>query len=476
MISYRVGYFEEESQPWAVCSVPYNKDHDWRSLYKHDIDEIVYQNAYRKLAQKTQVVVQPSDDTFRTRLTHTLEVAQIADNFSYLLKLNRDLTKAISYGHDIGHPPFAHVGENTLDRLLGTYVDRSAQGLGVSKTDAENLVRDFRFKHPHNSRRVLQRKTKELSPLTLKSVIGHGWSPWKGCSNKTTVEEVESNIHSTLTDDLFLPCFEAQAVALSDQIASLNSDIEDLVHLLKSTDKIREKAFSLLNRSKVKGINKNNVKQIIDNCITPSKEKGAPKRGWGRKSRLGLAVGAIISNSKESTFLCTNYQESRKNPLTPPTEMAIALDILERAIRNFIYTNPDIRLRDAIAESATTFMFHAFLTLEFNIIDRNSKHLTDSLAKNMKKDYENWRCDYITENLKEMKDENAYSFPRMKKAGDKITDFWKTVSPAIFVIDYISEMTDRFVVHKVFSGHPLQEVLHAQFDRGFLNEQNIQSN
>ena len=90
---------------------------DLRTDFQRDRDRILHSKAFRRLKHKTQVFLSPFDDHFRTRLTHTLEVSQIARTISRALDLNEDLTEAIALGHDLGHTPFGHCGESVLDEL-----------------------------------------------------------------------------------------------------------------------------------------------------------------------------------------------------------------------------------------------------------------------------------------------------------------------------------------------------------------------
>src|SRR5215469_12583466 len=92
--------------------------HDFRTLYQRDRDRVVHSTAFRRLMHKTQVLVTQTNDHHRTRLTHTLEVAQIARTIARRLGLNEDLTEAIALSHDLGHPPFGHAGELALDDCM----------------------------------------------------------------------------------------------------------------------------------------------------------------------------------------------------------------------------------------------------------------------------------------------------------------------------------------------------------------------
>ena len=102
-----------------------------RTDFQRDRDRIIYSNAFRRLKHKTQVFIAPLGDHYVTRLTHTLEVSQIARTISRALNLNEDLTEAIALGHDLGHTPFGHVGEQVLNELFPRGFKHNEQSLRV---------------------------------------------------------------------------------------------------------------------------------------------------------------------------------------------------------------------------------------------------------------------------------------------------------------------------------------------------------
>ena len=104
-----------------------------RTCYQRDRDRIIHCKSFRRLKYKTQVFLTPMGDHYRTRLTHTLEVSQVARTLARSLRLNEDLAEAIALGHDLGHTPFGHIGENTLDKLLPGGFRHNEQSLRVAE-------------------------------------------------------------------------------------------------------------------------------------------------------------------------------------------------------------------------------------------------------------------------------------------------------------------------------------------------------
>lgn len=161
---------------------------DIRTDFQRDRDRIIHCKAFRRLKQKTQVFLAPEGDHYRTRLTHTLEVAQNARTIARALFLNEDLTEAIALGHDLGHTPFGHAGERALDHITEEYGG---------------------FYHNKQSVRVVERLEKNGKGLNL-------------------TKEVRDGIlnHQTKSAPMTL---EGKIVRLSDKIAYINSDIDDAI-------------------------------------------------------------------------------------------------------------------------------------------------------------------------------------------------------------------------------------------------------
>ena len=134
-----------------------------RPAFQHDRDRIIHSKSFRRLKHKTQVFLVPTGDHYRTRLTHTLEVSQIARTISKALHLNEDLTEAIALGHDLGHTPFGHAGEETLNEIVPggfNHADQSLRVVDLLEKDGEGLnltleVRDGILKHTKGRGEIL---------------------------------------------------------------------------------------------------------------------------------------------------------------------------------------------------------------------------------------------------------------------------------------------------------------------------------
>ena len=181
---------EAQLSPLATPSLPASRVHEeeectLRTPFQRDRDRIVHSKAFRRLKHKTQVFVAPEGDHYRTRLTHTLEATQISRTVARALRLNEDLVEAIGMGHDVGHPPFGHIGEDVLDRC-----------------GREHLGRGFR--HNEHSLRVVD----VLEGLNLTEPVRDGILRHSGGAGEPAT-------------------LEGKIVRLVDRIAYINHDIDD---------------------------------------------------------------------------------------------------------------------------------------------------------------------------------------------------------------------------------------------------------
>ncbi len=201
----RIFAWEEQFlAPEAARSYPARRqveepDSPLRTPFQRDRDRIVHSKAFRRLKHKTQVFVAPEGDHYRTRLTHTLEACGIARTVARALALNEDLTEAIGLGHDLGHPPFGHIGEEVLDEAM-----RERCGAG--------------FKHNEHSLRVVDALERDGQGLNLTEQVRDGILNHTGSRKPATLE--------------------GRIVKLVDRVAYINHDIDDALRagILDPTD------------------------------------------------------------------------------------------------------------------------------------------------------------------------------------------------------------------------------------------------
>ena len=176
-------------RPEAPCPI--------RTAFQRDRDRVIHAKSFRRLTYKTQVFIAPEADHYRTRLTHTLEVAQIARTIARALRLNEDLTEAIALGHDLGHTPFGHAGEHALDAVYREF-------------DPE-----ARFHHAEQSLRVVDVLEKDGQGLNLTFEVRDGIS-----HHSKGMEDLPRNSGGAAT-------LEGHVVMYADRIAYINHDIDD---------------------------------------------------------------------------------------------------------------------------------------------------------------------------------------------------------------------------------------------------------
>lgn len=195
----------------------------FRSCFQRDRDRIIHASSFRRLKHKTQVFIEHEGDYFRTRLTHSIEVAQVARTIAGALGLNVELTEAVALAHDLGHPPFGHTGEDALQRLMAPYggFDHNAQAIRIV-TSLERHYADF--------------DGLNLTWETLEGIAKHN-GPVTG---DIPYALAEYNARHDLELDTFASV-EAQVAALSDDVAYNSHDLHDGLRAeLFSTDELAE--------------------------------------------------------------------------------------------------------------------------------------------------------------------------------------------------------------------------------------------
>ncbi len=194
------------------------REYKFRTEFQRDRDRVIHSRAFRRLKHKTQVFVPYDGDHQRTRLTHTIEVAQLSRTIARALNLNEDLAEAIACAHDLGHTPFGHSGEKVLNKIMMGEDD-------IGNMPVELLKKGAGFKHSYQSLRVVDLLEKRyehnginLTNETREGIIKHtNWDP-----GRKYPDMIEKGLNLSIA-----PHFEAQVVAVADEVAQLAHDLED---------------------------------------------------------------------------------------------------------------------------------------------------------------------------------------------------------------------------------------------------------
>ena len=251
------------------------REEDVRTCYQRDIDRIVHSKAFRRLMHKTQVFLRPEGDHYRTRMTHTLEVARIASTITRALGLNEDLAEAIAMGHDLGHTPFGHAGEVALTRCLGKP-----------------------FRHNEQSLRVVDVLENDGAGLNLtyevrNGILRHTGDPWP----------------ETL---------EGMVVRRSDQIAYVNHDIDDAIRAgILTNDDIPHAITDVLGHNHSQRIN-----TLVTDAIFTSREAGT------------VALSPAVDNALK-TLRAFMFERVYRNPIAKAEESK-AQDMLQRMFEYYV--------------------------------------------------------------------------------------------------------------------------------------------
>ena len=251
-----------ELAPGATRSYPAQRlrpeaDCGLRTPFQRDRDRIVHSKAFRRLTHKTQVFVAPAGDHYRSRLTHTLEVTQVSRTVARALRLNEDLVEAIGVGHDLGHPPFGHIGEDALDRCL-------SERFGTS------------FRHHEQSLRVVDTLERDGQGLNLTLAVRDGILGHSGRAQEPVT-------------------LEGKVVRLVDRIAYLNHDIDDAVRagVIKHDD-LPGDAIAVLGDS---------GPRRIDTLVHDLVEHSAQTQGIAQGAEVGDAMSDLRTFMFERVYL-----------------------------------------------------------------------------------------------------------------------------------------------------------------------------
>ncbi len=316
----------------------YGISDDFRAPYARDRDRVIHSGSFRKLEYKTQVFLNQEGDFFRTRLTHSLEVSQIARSISSQLGLEEPLAEAIALSHDMGHTPFGHVGGDTLDECLKA--DGFANG----------------FEHNYQSFRVVTKLEKRYKPFfglnltyaTLEGILKHSYPYKKSFLPKNIHEKFNLETH---------PSVEAMVVDRADEIAYMTHDIDDGVNSgLISFDTLQES-------------------KIIQDVLALVAEEGVTAEDGDEMFRyrfsshlINYLVYALLENSKErvdnSRVLAGVIDSATELPIGFTKELETEIKKLKKLLFQKLYQHKQIARKMYAGKQAIKGLYTAMMEEE----------------------------------------------------------------------------------------------------------------
>jgi dGTPase len=328
-------------------------EHPFRTVFQRDRDRIVHCRAFRGLEYKPQLFESHEGDHFRTRLTHTMEVASIGRTIARTLRLNEDLTEAICLVHDVGHPPFGHSGEAILNELMAEHggFEHNLQSLRVVD--------------------VLERKYPDFPGLNLT------WEVREGIMKHSTEYDKSSADDPALEDN---PSLEAQIVCIADEIAYNSHDIDDGLDAGILADEQMEEVDLW------KQANEAFFREY------PNSDKEI-KIYYGVRNLINFLVGDLTEYSlrliKKTGVESPDDVRKYKTPLIVfSAETAKKETRLKKFLLDNVYHHPHVERRNEIARKIIQTLFHAFI--------EDPKLISDNARVRLKKENK-YRvvCDYI---------------------------------------------------------------------------------
>jgi dGTPase len=287
-----------------------------RTSFQRDRDRILFSNAFRRLKHKTQVFIAPLGDHYVTRLTHTLEVSQIARTISRALNLNEDLAEAIAMGHDLGHTPFGHIGEEVLNELL-----------------------PGGFRHYEQSLRVVDHIENKGKGLNLT------WEVRDGILNhsKGDLEILEDGWNTVST-------IEGQVVKMADLVAYINHDVEDAIRagMISLTD-LPGSTSQVLGPTNSSRVNTLVTDIVVYSAAALSAKDAKPSIGMSNSvrtaanelreflfSKVYYANRGKEEEIKARQMLISLFKYFKGNPDMLPPELNYSREIIERRVADYV--------------------------------------------------------------------------------------------------------------------------------------------
>ncbi|MBI1909553.1 MAG: deoxyguanosinetriphosphate triphosphohydrolase [Deltaproteobacteria bacterium] len=330
------------------------EEHLYRTAFQRDRDRVIHSNAFRRLEYKTQVFVYHEGDHYRTRLTHSLEGAQIARTLARILRLNEDLAEAIILAHDLGHTPFGHSGEEVMNRLMkdhGGY-EHNRQSLRIVTT--------------------LEDRYPNFPGLNLTYEVREGLAKHKSEYDTPEIKNLHKKGNPTL---------EAQIVNLADEIAYCNHDLDD---------GLRSRLITLQQLKEVE------LWQGHYDKISPSIKSSAPEKVILRQTVRSIIDTYVTDLARETEKNLTLLKIKSIDEVRATSEKIVCLsetlDGKNKQLKRFLYTNmykhPHVQRMAEQAERVIESLFNSYLN--------NPKNLPLEVQQKFKMEIpEKVICDYI---------------------------------------------------------------------------------
>ena len=306
----------------------------YRSPFQRDRDRIIHSASFRRLKHKTQVFVNTEGDHYRTRITHSMEVAQIARSITRHLNLNEDLAETLSLAHDLGHTPFGHAGEDSLDECMDDYggFDHNLQTLRIVMF-LENKY--LKFSGLNLSIETLEGLLKHNGPVNDLDLVDSliGIKNFKNMINFNTY-----------------PSLEAQISAISDDIAYNNHDIQDGIkaNLFKLEELVEINFFRDIYKKYKNKINKKNYKIVTYQIIRDSIDLMIKDLIYNTKKNLINNKIKSLKDINKTSFLIVDFSDKIKN----------SENEIRYFLRSKMYNNRNVQVKNNKGKSIIKKLFN----------------------------------------------------------------------------------------------------------------------
>lgn len=488
--------------------------HPLRSEFQRDRDRILYSRAFRRLSGKTQVFRTGNDDHIRTRLTHTLEVSQIARTVSKELGLDEDLTEAIALGHDLGHTPFGHVGERTLNQIMnGCYI------IGDFNSDMIKSNIKKGFKHNLQGARVVNELEESPLNLTKETIFGimrHSSMSYKKCNkdgfsncdlkhknknNKDCNKQYKLDFYDYILKKIEYDRFwslEALVVAMADEIAQRHHDIEDAIEFkiishenlhktiedcfgnMIKEDSLHYDAFKKLSTKGDKYVMITNFSKFIVDFLTTDLINETKKNIINMKKEFNISSADDFYDKKSEIYNDVEIfkKEKNKNYIFNIVKFSKAVedgdDKIQDFLKNRILKSFEAQRMDGLGNYVITKLFEAYThnpqQLSNKAIKRLYKNIytnmieTESRLKNNKQNEEKEKNTKLVKDLKvlikntddvgEIREIIGKLHYQVMDGKLEVDNVYKDILLRT-ICDYIGGMTDNYALneHKVLYNH-----------------------